>query len=69
MSTFERFDQVILAVLLLIDIVHDGGEDGWFDLSHLSCTVFFTNDFIESSETSAKSRIEMIFDVIISSAY
>ena len=52
-------------MLLLVDIVHDGGEDGGLDLPHLGGAVLFSNDFVESAEASAECRVKMIFDVVI----
>jgi hypothetical protein len=35
-GTLQATEEVILeGVLLLIDIVHDGGENRWLDLPHL----------------------------------
>jgi hypothetical protein len=52
-------------VLLLVDEVHDGGEDRRLNLSHLRGAVFFANDFIEPSEASSKGGVKMIFNVVI----
>lgn len=39
-GTLETLEEVVLeAVLLLVDVVHDGGEHGWLDLSHLGSGV------------------------------
>ena len=52
-------------MLLLVDVVHDGWEDRWLDLAHLSGAVLLSDNFVESAEASAECGVKMIFDVVI----
>lgn len=50
-----------------VDEVHYGGEDGRLDFSHLGGGIFFSRDFVESTEAAAESGVKMIFNIIVSS--
>ena len=52
-------------MLLFVDVVHDGGEDGGFDLAHLGGAVLLSDNFVEPAEAPSKCGVEMIFDVVI----
>ena len=54
---------------MVIYEIEDDGQDRWFDLPHVKGGVLLSNHFIKSAKTSAKGRVEMVFDVIVSSAY
>ena len=54
-STFQRVDYVALyAGLLLIDVVHYCGKDGWFYLSHLGGAIFLADEFVESAKAASE---------------
>jgi hypothetical protein len=49
----EALEEVVLQpVFLLVDVVHDGGEHGWLDLSHLGSGVFLPQDLVQPSQAS-----------------
>lgn len=55
-GTLETLEEVVLeAVLLLVDVVHDGGEHGWLDLSHLGSGVLLPEDLVESAQAASQS--------------
>ncbi len=63
MEGLEQFGLVVL----FVDVVHDGGQDWGFDLSHLGGTVFLSYYFIESSETASEGGIKVVFYIVICS--
>ena len=54
---------------MVIYEIEDDGQDWWFDLPHVKGGVLLSNHFVESAKTSPKGRVEMVFDVVVSSAY
>lgn len=64
-DTLERLNKFCWHMFLLIDIVHNCGEDRGLYLSHLGSAILLANYFIESSKASSESGIEVIFDVVI----
>jgi hypothetical protein len=56
-------------VLLVVDVVHDGGEDGRFDLAHLRGGVLFPGDLVEAAKTAAQGGVEVVLDVVVSPAW
>ncbi len=47
-------------------MLHDLGQNKWFDFAHFGCTVFVAEYFVDSSERSAQGGVEMIFNGIVS---
>ena len=53
--TFKRIDDVALnGALLLVNVVHDGRKDGRFYFAHLGGAIFFTDKFIQPTQTSSQ---------------
>ena len=57
------------SVLLVIDVIHDGGKQRRLDFPHLRSGVLLARDLVESAETAPESGIEVVFDVIVSAAW
>ena len=57
---------VFNAVFLFVEVVHDGGQDGRFDLPHLGSRIFLSQDLVESTQTASQGGIEVVFDVVVS---
>jgi hypothetical protein len=66
-STSETPVEVVLSVVLLVEVVHDGRKNRRLDLSHLRGRVLLPKDLVEPAETAAKSRVEVIFDIVVGS--
>ena len=52
-------------MFLLVDVVHDGGEDGGLDLPHLSGAVLLPDDFVQPAEAAAQGGVEVVFDIVV----
>ena len=48
------------SVLLLIDVVHDGGQHRRLDFPHLRSRVLLARDLVESAETAPESGIKVV---------
>ena len=46
-------------------MLHDLGQNKWFDFAHFVCTVFVAKDFVDSSERPPQGGVEMIFNRIV----
>lgn len=46
-------------------VLHDLGQDEWFDFAHFVSTVFIAEYFVDSSEGPSEGGVEMIFNGIV----
>ena len=52
-------------MLLLVEVVHDGGQHRGLYLPHLGSRILLSEDLVEPPETAPQGRVEVVFDVVV----
>lgn len=64
-ESFTSYFLLLLLSLLVVDVTNNECEHWWLYFPHLVCWIFLTDVFVQATQTSPQSRVEMIFYIVV----